>query len=780
MPQFTGEQYEELFVILAGIAGKKQPASSHPEEAVQEELDAAERQDRVLTCACRWYAKWRDPALERWLRRNWRHLSEIEAEPKPVCPAGILPETVNNPYPGIKGFDVEDGARFYGRGRELEQVQAGLAKRLEQNLPRMLVIAGESGVGKSSFARAGLLYGLRRGDVPGSRHWPQRIMRPGKNPANYLVDQVVDPNWPAAQISQDKKAMETDPGILHHSVQRNMRDRGEQERWVLLVDQAEEAFTIADTKQREAFFRNLLFAAAQPEGKALIILTIQENFLSTLQQMERGWVTGAETFSLQVMQEDAVREVIEEPARKRGGTVEAGLSDLLLRDAGGEPGQKLALIQDVLANLWALGNGQLRLTDYVTQGGLDNFLLDRARKAYRESEHQEIWRELALQLAVPSDRKQYLRVSVTLEELPGAGSPGRDAALRELLGTGLLIARGPLESPATTRIEVSHEILFTVWRGLRWWLRHNQNYLQWRAGFRLDCARWQVGRRSEDLLRGERLRQAKGQRNLKRARFTTAELQFVRASERHRLWKYVLILAAAVMVATAGYGAKVSHDAKEAVGWIAEARQRLRNENSPRSMHEALLIALHAEARRHSRESEELLREAWLSVKGAEFYAQDETILRVLFEKDGIGAITFNPADQSYGVYRGGNRTTIPPGDRLIPEENPPLVAQHDGVEYVVSHGVKITARTRGSGETIWEVNEQANIRMLQINPDQRVLAIGRTNGQIVLLDLDLQRLMSQVAAALQTKRQAFSLDAVCKKYFDSECFALPPASKSP
>lgn len=78
-----------------------------------------------------------------------------------------------NPYLGIRPFDHEHSGLFFGRSSEIDEVVA----RLRQ--PRMVVITGESGVGKSSLARAGVLPRLR------DRAWSEARVVP--NPLGALA-----------------------------------------------------------------------------------------------------------------------------------------------------------------------------------------------------------------------------------------------------------------------------------------------------------------------------------------------------------------------------------------------------------------------------------------------------------------------------------------------------------------------------------------------------------------------------------------------------------------
>lgn len=61
------------------------------------------------------------------------------------------------PYPGLRPFFQEDAPRFFGRGRQINQ----MLERLEDR--RFLVVVGVSGCGKSSLVQAGLLPALEKG-----------------------------------------------------------------------------------------------------------------------------------------------------------------------------------------------------------------------------------------------------------------------------------------------------------------------------------------------------------------------------------------------------------------------------------------------------------------------------------------------------------------------------------------------------------------------------------------------------------------------------------------
>ena len=72
-----------------------------------------------------------------------------------------------NPYRGLPAMRTEDAAYFFGR----EEITGEILEALRRRSKRVLMLVGNSGVGKSSIAQAGVLAALR------SRLWPGDLDR---------------------------------------------------------------------------------------------------------------------------------------------------------------------------------------------------------------------------------------------------------------------------------------------------------------------------------------------------------------------------------------------------------------------------------------------------------------------------------------------------------------------------------------------------------------------------------------------------------------------------
>src|SRR5262249_53987476 len=82
----------------------------------------------------------------------------------------------SRPYPGLHAFGSEDRASFFGRDPEVRAV----VERLRSE--PLVLVAGDSGAGKSSLCRAGVLPRVAEGALGVGRAWAVRELLPGWRP----------------------------------------------------------------------------------------------------------------------------------------------------------------------------------------------------------------------------------------------------------------------------------------------------------------------------------------------------------------------------------------------------------------------------------------------------------------------------------------------------------------------------------------------------------------------------------------------------------------------
>ncbi len=88
------------------------------------------------------------------------------------------------PYPGLRAFEERDAPIFFGRDEEVREGVELLNRARRQGFPRLIMVLGSSGSGKSSLARAGLVPQLRRD----RNQWLVPVpFRPGPEPLRELA-----------------------------------------------------------------------------------------------------------------------------------------------------------------------------------------------------------------------------------------------------------------------------------------------------------------------------------------------------------------------------------------------------------------------------------------------------------------------------------------------------------------------------------------------------------------------------------------------------------------
>ena len=170
----------------------------------------------------------------------------------PATPARVAAEGIC-PFKGLASFEPVDADYFFGRERLVAELVARLVGA------GFLGIVGPSGSGKSSVLRAGLLPALAGGVLPGSEGWRRLLLRPGERPLEelrrVLVSGAKDP------LAEALDALPANARLL------------------LAVDQLEELFTACRSDaERAAFADTLARAAADPDGRAVVVVALRADF----------------------------------------------------------------------------------------------------------------------------------------------------------------------------------------------------------------------------------------------------------------------------------------------------------------------------------------------------------------------------------------------------------------------------------------------------------------------------------------------------------------------
>ena len=411
-----------------------------------------------------------------------------------VAPEGPAP----GPYLGLVPFEERDARLFYGRDELADQLVERLAGRLGG--AGMLLVAGESGSGKSSLLRAGLLPRLAAGALgPGSQQWPRRVIRPAGSPLRELAMVLAEvAGADPVSVYRSLRAAPGEAPMLAGQAARAAAGRGAgpgsggagvPPRLVLVVDQFEELFTAgaeseAGAAERAAFVAALDAAATVPAGPgrvpaALVVAAVRADYLGRLigYRPLKAALDGG-LFTVGPMSEAEVRLAVTGPAAEAGLVVEPAVVEAVigeLRDeAGGGLGSGvLPLMSQAMAATWEHREGnELTVRGYRRAGGVADAVNRGGQAAYDTltGSQQDAARLVFTQLTVITADGRLARRRCRRAELSPEGpelAADVDAVIGVFSARRLLVL-------GQDSVEITHDALLLAWKQLRDWLGDDQ------------------------------------------------------------------------------------------------------------------------------------------------------------------------------------------------------------------------------------------------------------------------------------------------------------------
>lgn len=350
------------------------------------------------------------------------------------------------PYRGLEPFRVEDADYFFGRGAVVAE-----ALRL-LDVSSVVVLAGPTGSGKSSIAIAGVVPVLRR------RGHSVEIAGPSAG-------------W-TAQPAGGR-------GPLY-----------------LVLDQFEELLAAPDDVR--ASIAERIGSTVDAGGR--VLLTVRSDFLDRVIEIP-GLAPRLSGGVLLVppMTDAELREAIIEPARLAGYSIEAGLVELIMKDAAGRPAV-LPHVSHALRETFARREGDtLTVAGYIETGGISGAIASSADQAFHalHGEQRENCRRILVRLVTLGSEGEPVRRRVHSETLAASVTEGE---VVERLASARLVT---IESGYLT---IVHESVATAWPRLHGWLEEDARGARVRLALETSAGVWAAdGRRPEDLWRGSRL-----------------------------------------------------------------------------------------------------------------------------------------------------------------------------------------------------------------------------------------------------------------------------------
>ncbi|MEC7983551.1 MAG: hypothetical protein VX278_00220, partial [Myxococcota bacterium] len=241
-------------------------------------------------------------------------------------------EGIESPFLGLQSFSTAHAPLFFGRDTESQE----LANRIR--LHSFVVLTGPSGSGKSSLLMAGV--------IPKLRNTRTAILRPANRPMQSLKY--------ALQESFPTKKEEIEAQLKHPKslLLPLLSDLKEEERLLIMVDQAEELLTLCKDGEEQTLFATILSTLSESD-RIYVLCSLREDFFGPM-ALVPGWKS---TFSRQVVvigtpSADILPAVLIEPLRKFGYAFEDFETlQLMIKEVDGAL-SALPLLQFCAAKMW--------------------------------------------------------------------------------------------------------------------------------------------------------------------------------------------------------------------------------------------------------------------------------------------------------------------------------------------------------------------------------------------------------------------------------------------
>jgi hypothetical protein len=327
-------------------------------------------------------------AAEGWdaaFARLWKALEAKHLGPKDIFQWPHPALTTDCPFPGLPAFDERYAAVFFGREQETDLVLQLLRKMRSDGDPRLLMIHGGSGSGKSSLLRAGIvprlnhqtadrewlvLPSLRFGTLPDERKavfdWlGQKIAE------EYRAHKLEPPDWEELSKSFAATDATAQWESFWHETQRLTHARGCSEATVLLVmDQFDEVLATSAASVADAFLQFLQSVFCRRNPRLLAIGTLRSDFLDVYERHRHALKSPFfQTWRLEPFPHERIRDVIVKPASRSHVQITDELAEKLRTDT--PTAEALPHLAFTLEKLWEKRiDGRIERAAYDGKGGL--------------------------------------------------------------------------------------------------------------------------------------------------------------------------------------------------------------------------------------------------------------------------------------------------------------------------------------------------------------------------------------------------------------------------
>lgn len=424
---------------------------------------------------------------------------------------GEIREWDGNPYVGLKSYEYEQSSIFFGRKQLIYETASKLVDFNDAKRKNSLIVLGESGSGKSSFVKAGLLPFLCKEKSDNA----YAIVNPsmyGGNLYQGLLDLLVEkfaflkenPFMEELRIKIDDKT-----NFKHLSFALSQYEHSD---FILYIDQFEELFSDNQITEEERCRVILLLKGFISTAKLSVFISMRSDYYSRFSQYSD--LTQLKEMCVLIdiprIGHSEFKAIVEEPARKACLRWEVddnanALNERIIKDAMSI--KELPLIEFALSELYKLRdeNDYLTFDAYDRIGGLRGAMVayaDNFYSALSPEEQEALSIVLGFVIAYSSSGRKntYVRKTSLMKDV--CSTEVQKMLVKKLVDAHLLVAGKDNNGQST--VTIVHETLISHWAVLRNWIEQQKDFLESSVYYEQRAQHWIGNKKSSSGLIIER------------------------------------------------------------------------------------------------------------------------------------------------------------------------------------------------------------------------------------------------------------------------------------